>query len=98
MSDSYICPKPQPSVDLFYRGISHQAVKPNRYPYIYEARPHNTLYGPYRSSKPFPYTNRPRETYPVCKGYIPYTNLLDYCALQKGQVHVGWWSCDGEVY
>lgn len=85
-------------VDLFYRGISHINTKPNRYPYVYEARPSNTLYGPYKSSKPFPYTNRPRTRYPVCKGYIPYTNLLDDCGLRKGEVYVGWWTDTGYVY
>jgi hypothetical protein len=85
---------------LFYKGISQIQKCPNRYPYIYEARPYNTLYGPEMSSKPFPYTNRKRVEYPTCIGYRPYTNILDYCRLRKGELdNMGWWtSGTGYIY
>ena len=85
---------------LFYKGISHLPTSPNRYPYLYDVRPYNTLYGPEMSSKPFPYTNRPRAEYPMCSGFTPYTNLLDYCKLRKCELtDMGWWnSGTGYVY
>lgn len=85
---------------LFYRGISTLQKCPNRYPYMYERRPNNTLYNPKMSSKPFPYTNRPRTEYPTGVGYIPYTNILDYCTLRKGElIDMGWWNTGtGYIY
>ena len=92
-----------PESILVWKGISKTGglpgTVPNRYPYYYEKRPYNTLYCPTRSWKPFPYTNRPRVEYPTCAGYIPYTNINEYCGNIKGTLNdIGWWTCSGNVY
>lgn len=44
-----------------FKGVSRYCAAPNRYPYMYDQQPVNSLYGPCRrlNAKPFPYTNRP---------------------------------------
>lgn len=88
-----------------FKGISHTRVGcpgpsfPARYPYIYEVRPANTLYGPSISTKPFPMTNRPRTDYPVMLGYVPHVNILERCNLVQGEANINqWWTCEGPVY
>lgn len=84
---------------IFYRGISHDNIMPNRYPYKYEARPVNTLYAPYKSTKPYPYTDRPRAEYPKCAPYwFPYQNIVDSCNLRGEEEPVGWWTGSGYRY
>lgn len=68
---------------LFYKGISPYTNIPNRYPYLHDVRPVNTLYGSpgvvtrlsgfVKHSKPYPLTDRPGPNPEHCSpigGYI----------------------------
>lgn len=90
-------PEPNSTI-LVWKGISQIQKCPNRYPFEYQRRPWDTLYSPIMSTKPYPYTNRPRQEYPTCIGYVPYPNQLDYCGLRKGELEIGWWTDTGYVY
>ena len=87
---------------LHYRGISHDNIMPNRYPYLYQARPVNTLYSSCRrrATKPYPYTDRPPAEIPSCAPYgFSYQNIVDACGLRSPQEeYVGWWTQDGYKY
>jgi len=84
--------------EFYWKGISSQRVRPNRWPYLWEGRPHNTLYGVEKSTKPFPYTDLNRVEYPTCAGFIPCPSVLQECNLRGKDIPVGWWTCDGYIY
>ncbi len=84
--------------EFYWRGISSQRVRPNRWPYLWEGRKHNTLYGVQESTKPFPYTDNRNTLYPSCAGYLPCPSILQECDLRGKDIDVGWWTCDGYIY
>lgn len=71
-------PEDYPSRTVF-KGVNIYNVVPNRYPYMYDQHPVNSLYSSNSrvTPKPFPYTNRPASEHQVFGKPVVYNSLLD---------------------